>query len=223
MPAPLPDKLQVLVTGLDAAIARDVVRLLAENGAAVIVADRNVDALYRLGRDVGPCRAGIELAQVDLESPRDVGLWESTLVQCNRHPHLMVCCCGAPAYHLGPPAHRAGAAPAEDVALTEGSDGGCLAALAERALRPALFLHAEPLRRSALNRAIAVLRHPTLRGVLERAPGRRPLNPSSAIPYVRIASHLYALRRQIDAEPPGAGQMRPAPPSVPHARRANAA
>jgi hypothetical protein len=222
MLAPPPDKLQVLVTGLDAAIARDVVRLLAEDGAGVIAADLNVDALYRLARDVGPYRAGIELAQVDLGSPRDVGLWESTLVHFNRHPHLMICCCGAPAYHLGPSAHRAGATPPDDVALCEGADSGCLAAVAERVLRPALFLHAEPLRRSAFNRALAVLRHPTLRGVLERAPGRGLSDPSSATPYVRIASHLYALRRRIDAEPPRTRRMRLAA-VPPLSRRANAA
>jgi NAD(P)-dependent dehydrogenase (short-subunit alcohol dehydrogenase family) len=223
MLAPPPDRLYVLVTGVDAALARDVVRLLAEDGASVIAADPNVDALYRLGRDVGPFRAEIEVAQVDLESPRDVAVWKSTLVQFNRLPQLMICCCGAPAYHLGPSAHRARAAPPDDVALSERSDSGCLATVAEQVLRPALFLHAEPLRRSAFNRALAVLRHPTLRGVLERAPARRLFNPSSAIPDVRIASHLYALRRHIDGQPPVTRRIRLAPPSNPPSRRANAA
>jgi NAD(P)-dependent dehydrogenase (short-subunit alcohol dehydrogenase family) len=206
------DKLQVLVTGLDAAIARDVVRLLADDGASVIAADRNVDALYRLSRDIGPCRADIEVAQVDLESLPEIAAWEAALANFNRLPQLMICCCGAPAYHLASAPRDARAATPDDVALREESDGGCLAGLAERALRPALFLHAEPLRRSAFNRAIAVLRHPTLRGVLERAPRREPPDPSSPVPYVRIASHLYALRRQIDGGP-----------SILPSRRANAA
>jgi len=223
MPAPPPEKLHVLVIGVDAAIARDVVRLLCEDGASVIAADANVDALHRLARGVGPCRSEIEVAQVDLESPCDVGLWDAALARFNRLPQVMICCCGAPAWHVRPSGRQASASTPDDVGLSERSDGGCLAALAERMLRPALFLHAEPLRRSAFDRALAVLRHPTLRGLLEHSPGRRLFDAGAAIPYVRIASHLYALRRQGAGATPGTGRMRLVPTSTPPSRRANAA
>ena len=86
--------------------------------------------------------------------------------------------------------------------LSEARRQRCPAAIAERVLQPTLFLHAEPTRRSVFDRALAVLRHPTLRGLLERAPGRSVFSAERAVPYVRIASQLYSLRRQIDGEPP---------------------
>ena len=217
------EKLHVLVTGVHAAVARDVVRLLAQDGGRVIAADRDPDALDRLACDIGLYRTEIEVAQVDLGAPSEVKLWEATLAAFERRPHLMICCCGSPAHHLSASARRDSAAAPDDVALSEQSDGRCLAAVAERILRPALFLHAEPLRHSAFNRALAVLRHPTLRGVLERSPGRGLFNPSSAIPYVRVASHLYALRRPIDGEPPGDRRARLVSPPTPTPGRANAA
>ena len=85
--------------------------------------------------------------------------------------------------------------------LSEARRQRCPAAIAERVLQPTLFLHAEPTRRSAFDRALAVLRHPTLRGLLERAPGRSVFSPEQAVPYVRIASQIYSLRRQIHGEP----------------------
>jgi len=217
------EKLHVLVTGVDAAIARDVVSLLAQDGASVIAADREPEALDRLQRDIGLYRAEISVAQVELAAPSEVGLWEASLAAFGRLPHLMICCCAAAAGHPAAADPDDASTQPDDVALRERSNGGCLAAVAERLLRPALFLHAEPLRRSAFDRALAVLRHPTLRGVLERSPGRGLFNPSVAIPYVRIASHLYALRRRTGGAPPEAGRMRLVPPSAPLSRRANAA
>jgi hypothetical protein len=100
---------------------------------------------------------------------------------------------------------------------------GVDAAIAEAVRRPALFLHAEPLRRSSSDRALPVLRHPTLRGVLERASGRGRFIPDGAVPYLRIASHLYSLRRQPGGDSPGTGRVRPVPSYDHHSRRANAA
>jgi len=217
------EKLQVLVTGVDAAIARDVISLLAQDGASVIAADRDPDALDRLARDIGLYRAEISVAQVELGVASKIKLWEASLAAFGRRPHLMICCCGSPTGRCTAEGRQEQPPLSDDVALSEQRDPECLAALAERLLRPALFLHAEPLRRSDFDRALAVLRHPTLRGVLERSPGRGLFHPSSAIPYVRIASHLYALRRQIDGAPTGTGRMRLVSSSAPPPRRANAA
>jgi NAD(P)-dependent dehydrogenase (short-subunit alcohol dehydrogenase family) len=219
MLAPSSDKPHVLVTGVDAAAARDVVGLLAESGASVTAADHDAETLRRLARDVGPYRAEVGVARVDLGSPRDVGLWQATLASRNRLPHLMICCCGgAPAWRHGASTQRASTGLPNDVALGEASNG-CPAALAERVLRPALFVHAEPLRSSGFNPALAVLRHPTLRGLLERWREDGVCNSSSAIAYVRIASHVAA-RHQTGAAP---SRIRLSPPAAPHSRRANAA
>ena len=93
------EKLHVLVTGVDAAIARDVVSLLAQDGASVIAADREPEALDRLQRDIGLYRAEISVAQVELAAPSEVGLWEASLAAFGRLPHLMICCCAAAAGH----------------------------------------------------------------------------------------------------------------------------
>jgi NAD(P)-dependent dehydrogenase (short-subunit alcohol dehydrogenase family) len=222
------DKLQVLVTGVDTAIARDVVRLVAAEGASVIAADKDATRLARLDRDVGLFRAHVETAAIDLASTSEVRLWEGSLRAFARLPHLMICCCGAapcPSEPIGPTRRRAirpggrvnpGLA---DVALSEHEGRDCPALIARRVLQPTLFLHAEPLRRSAFNRALSVLRHPTLRGVLERAPGRGVFNPETAIPYVRIASRLYSLRRHADGDTAPQGRLR----LTSAARRADAA
>ena len=195
------DKLHVLVTGVDAAIARDVVRLLVAEGASVIAADKDAGKLARLDRDVGLYRTRVETAAVDLANAGEVKLWEASLRAFGRLPHLMICCCGSPACRADPtPPGRRPRGSVDDVALSEQKVRGCSAQVAQQVLAPTLFLHAEPLRRSAFNRALSALRHPTLRGVLDRAPGRGVFNPEAAIPYVRIASHLYSMRRQLDGE-----------------------
>ena len=213
------EKLQVLVTGVDAAIARDVVRLAVAEGGSVIAADRDAGKLARLDRDVGLYRTRVETAAIDLGNLTEVRLWETSLRAFGRLPHLMICCCGAPA-----PSHSGksgrGAAP-NDVALSDHRARNCPAAVAERVLQPTLFLHAQVLRRSVFNRALSVLRHPTLRGVLERGPGRGVFNPETAIPYVRIASHVYSLRRQFDDAPTPQGRLRLAAANL--AGRADAA
>ncbi|HEY1426951.1 MAG TPA: hypothetical protein VGF50_09795 [Caulobacteraceae bacterium] len=230
MNPPALDKLQVLVTGVEAAIARDVARLVAAEGARVMAADGDVGRLMRLQRDLGLFRTQVETATVDLASPAEVRLWEESLSAFGRLPHVMICCCGSqpPAQPAGGKAAAQaapprGAAP-EDVTLSEGRRRRCPAQIAERVLKPALFLHAEPTRRSVFDRALAVLRHPTLRGLLARAPGQGVFSPERAIPYVRIASELYSLRRAIDGEPPpGRGRIRLLPPDGASARHADAA
>ena len=214
------EKLQVLVTGVEAAIARDVVRLLVEEGASVIAADRDRNKLIQLDRDVGLYRARLETAVVELASYGEVKLWEERLRAFSRAPQLIVCCCGSPACTASTSKRPRRATPACDVALGEQRVAGCpAAAAAVRILQPTLFLHAEPLRRSVFDRAISVLRHPTLRGLMERAPGRGGALPQSALPYARGASG----RSQIDREPHAKGPLRLVSTSDAARKRADAA
>ena len=193
------DKLQVLLTGVEAAASRDVVRLLVAGGASVIAADPDGARLARLERDAGLYRTHIETTEIDLADETEIRLWEDALRSFKRLPHMMICCCGAPAAHAGGQAGpwRAGG----DVSLSERGADDCPALAAARILRPSIFLHAEPVRRSTFNRAIAALRHPTLQGVLERSPGRSVFSSDAVTPYVRIASRLYSLRRHPDGDP----------------------
>jgi hypothetical protein len=220
MTAPAFEKLQVLLTGVDAAIARDVARLVVADGGRVVAADKDAGRLARLRRDLGLYRAAIETAEIDLASRAEVRLWEESLRATDRLPHLMICCCGATA---GPASGAAAARAAQlgDVSLSERKARHCLAATAEQVLQPTLSLHALPLRQSAFDRALAVIRHPTLRGVLARAPGRGVFSPAGLIPYVRIASEVYSMRRAADGARPD--PLRLLPPSKTSTGRANAA
>jgi NAD(P)-dependent dehydrogenase (short-subunit alcohol dehydrogenase family) len=217
------EKLQVLVTGVDAAIARDVARLIVADGGAVIAADKDAAKLARLERDLGLYRTSIEAAQIDLANASEVRLWEASLSAFGRLPHLTICCCGSPAGRVARPGSLRHTSQPTDVSIGEHKGRNCPALVAERILQPALFLHAEPLRHSAFDRALAVIRHPTLRGVLSRAPGRGVFNPAGLIPYVRIASHVYSMRRQLDSETTRGGRLRLVPPSDKPAGRPNAA
>ncbi len=217
------EKLQVLMTGVDAAIARDVARMIVSEGGSVVAADRDKAKLARIERDLGLYRASIETAQVDLGSPAEVRLWEASLSAFGRLPHLMICCCGVVAGVNSRDTTSAINTQPMDVALREHKGRDCPAALAERILQPALFLHAEILRHSAFDRAIAVIRHPTLRGVLARTPARGVFNPAGLIPYVRIASQVYSVRRQLDGEITRGGRLRLLPPSANPPGRASAA
>jgi len=217
------EQLQVLMTGVDAAIARDVVRLIVAEGGHVVAADKEAARLARLERDLGLYRTSIETAQIDLGNQAEVRLWEASLGALGRLPHLMICCCGSRAKQPSRPTRPHQMIHPEDVSLSEHRARDCPALIAERVLRPALFLHAEPMRRTAFDRALAVVRHPTLHGVLARAPGRGVFNPASLIPYVRIASHVYSMRRQSDGEMTRGGRLRLAPPTDRPSGRANAA
>jgi NAD(P)-dependent dehydrogenase (short-subunit alcohol dehydrogenase family) len=227
MTAPALEKLHVLVTGVDAAIARDVARLVAGEGASVIAADREAGKLSRLERDLGLFRTRIETAAVDLGSQAEVRLWNESLAAFGRLPHLMICCCGSPPPHAPvtrrPVRTASRDAQPDSVALSEARRHRCPATLAERILQPTLFLHAEPTRRSVFDRALASLRHPTLRGLLERAPGRSVFSPEHAIGYVRIADRIYSLRRHPLGDAPPRGRIRLIPPDDAPPRRADAA
>jgi hypothetical protein len=197
--------------------------MIVSEGGSVIAADKDTAKLARLERDLGLYRASVESAQIDLASQAEVRLWEASLSAFGRLPHLMICCCAAVAARGSRGKTRPTAAQPTDVTLSEHKGRNCPAALAERVLQPALFLHAEALRHSAFDRAIAVIRHPTLRGVLARTPARGVFNPAGLIPYVRIASQVYSVRRQLDGETPPGGRLRLIPPSDSPSGRASAA
>jgi NAD(P)-dependent dehydrogenase (short-subunit alcohol dehydrogenase family) len=227
MTAPVLEKMHVLVTGVDAWVARDVARLVAGEGASVIAADRDGAKLSRLERDLGLFRTRIETAAVELGSQTEVRLWNESLAAFGRLPHLMICCCGSPGPHA-PTTRRSEraalrAVQPDSVALSEARRHRCPATLAERVLQPTLFLHAEPTRRSAFDRALASLRHPTLRGLLERAPGRSVFSPEHAIGYVRIADQIYSMRRHSLGDTPPKGRIRLIPPDDAPPRQADAA
>lgn len=221
MSAPVPDKLHVLVTGVDAAVARDVVRLAAAAGARVSAADADVGKLARLDHDAGLPDAGLGTMALDLASLGAVQLWGAALRAAGRLPQLMICCCGAPVSQAPPTGERRSGG-AVDVALSGHRGGDCPALAAEQALRPALFLHAEALRGARFDKTIAVLRHPTLRGVLERAPGGG-FSPEAVTRYVRNASPSSAARRPFDAATGAGGRLRLSPTPVVAPERADAA
>jgi hypothetical protein len=212
MSVPAFDKLQVLVTGADAEIARDVARMIVGEGGSVVAADKDTRKLARLERDPGLYRTAIEAAQIDLASMAEVRLWEDPLGALGRLPRLAICCCGARSRRPHGTMAIATTQPT-DVRMSDQQARDCPALIAQRILQPTPFLHAEPLRHSVFNRTLAVIRHPTLRGVLARSPGRRPSSPVGPIPHVRIASHPYSVRRQADADPSRGRRLRLAPPS----------
>ena len=109
-------KLQVMVIGVDTAVAREVVRLIVAEGASVIAADRDAAKLARLDRDVGLYRTRVETAVIDLASIGEVKLWEGSLRALGRLPHLMICCCGTPPCAPEAKSSRRVRRPAGDVA-----------------------------------------------------------------------------------------------------------
>lgn len=192
--------LNVLVTGVEASLSRDVVRLFSGQGASVMAADADARKLGRLERDVSLYRACVEAAPINTASVSELRLFEENLRLLGKLPHVMICCC---------PAHKA-----RRQVGTAKSSAVCAGALAAQILQPSLFLHLEPNRAGLLGRALSVLAHPTLLAVLERKPGRGIFNPDAFTPYVRIASHIYSLRRQMDgaaATPDGSVTAFPSP------------
>lgn len=211
------EKLQVLVTGVSAAIARDVVRLLVEEGASVIAADRDPARLAQLDRDVGLYRARLETMAIDLANLDAAREWGERLRRIGRGPQLVVCCCGAPSAAGSKRIRHA--APARDVALGEHRVSGCPVAAAVKVLQPTLFLHAEPLRRTVFDRAISVLRHPTLRGLMDRAGRTADAGVSAAVPYAR--GPVREFRPTVGGEP--LARLRLVSTSEPARNRADAA
>ncbi|MGA0600574.1 hypothetical protein ACO2Q3_07700 [Caulobacter sp. KR2-114] len=191
--------LTVLVTGVEASLSRDLVRVFSGLGATVMAADADTRKLQRLERDVALYRARIEAAPINLASSSELRLFEDNLRLLGRLPHVMICCC---------PAHNAGA--------QRDAKGrtACVGRLAGQILQPSLFLHLEPNRAGAIGRALSGLAHPTLLSVLERKPGHGIFNPDASTRFVRIASHIFSLHRQMDvgtAAPDGSVTAFPAP------------
>jgi hypothetical protein len=183
-------KLHVLITGAGASISRDAARLLASHGASVMAADPDARVLARLARDVSLYGAAIETAILNLGSASAIRVADDHLRLTGRSPHVVICCCG--------------------------QDGeACSGALAARVLQPSLFLQLAPRPRGRLARAIEQLKHPTLVQLLARKPGRGVFDPNTEIPFVRIASHLYALKKGCEATP----ETSAAAPVAPTSRR----
>ncbi len=201
------EHLQVLVTGIDAAIAFDVARLVATEGASVTLADRDASRLAGLHRNIGLCRGRIVTAAVDLSDAAGAWAWGQALLASGRRPHLIVCCCGAPTGR----AH--GHSLPDDIALIERTHRNCPGRSAERILRPRLFLHAEPLRRSVFDGALSVLRHPTLLGLMERAGGRGDL-ADDAVSYACSTHSTISHRGDAPGARPG-GPLRLTPDPTP--------
>lgn len=200
--------LNVLVTGAEASLSRDVVRVFSDLGAAVMAADSDARRLTRLQRDVALYRALVETAPINLASSSELRLFDDNLRLLGKLPHVMICCC---------PAHKA--RQGSDMTGGKGHTG-CVGRLAAQVLQPSLFLHLEPNRAGAIGRALSGLTHPTLLSVLERKPGRGIFNPDASTPFVRIASHIFSLHRQIDVGAPSADGSVTAFPAPRRKRRA---
>lgn len=197
--------LNVLVTGVEASLSRDVVRLFTAHGASVMAADNDSGKLTRLERDVSLYRCSVEALPINTGSASELRLFEENLRLLGKLPHLMVCCCSR-----REPTSKGSA-------ISAGARVGCTGGMAAQILQPSLFLHAEPTAAGVLakrlGRAIATLAHPTILDVLERKPGRGIFNPDVSVPFVRIASHIYSLQRQMDVTPSTPdGSVRPFPP-----------
>jgi hypothetical protein len=187
-------KLHVLITGAGASISRDAARLLASHGASVMAADPDARVLARLARDVSLYGAQIETAILNLGSASAIRIADDHLRLTGRSPHVVICCCG---HH--------------------GAD--CCGSVAAQVLQPSLFLQLAPRPRGRLARAIEGLKHPTLVQLLARKPGRGVFDPNTTIPFVRIASHLYALNKGFEAAPQKAASQTEAASAAPTSRR----
>jgi hypothetical protein len=175
MTFPGSEKLHVLVVAAGAALAADVARMAAADAGVVTLADADAARLAALEVAPGENGAPIETVWVDFADSGQVRAWAATLADFRRTPQLVICCCAAACAEGRRPRRPA------DVALTPVTPPGCPAMAAAEALRPDLFLHAEPLRRSVFDRALAVIRHPTLSGLLTR----ERLAPADALAYAK--------------------------------------
>jgi len=157
-----PEKLHVLVVAAGAALAADVARMAAADAGVVTLADSDPELLAALELASTGIDSPIETVWVDFADCGHVRAWAATLTDFRRAPQLVICCCAAARTGACRPRRPV------DIALTPLTPPGCPALSAAEALRPDLFLHAEPLRRSVFDRALAVIRHPTLSGLLTR-------------------------------------------------------
>jgi hypothetical protein len=184
---PVMEQLQVLITGVEAGISRDAVRLLAANGACVTAVSGDAEELACFERDVSLYRTQVQAVCVDMADPRALSVFERNLRFFGRLPHIMICCCGKPHGRRRQ--------------VEKAKRSACPAGLAIEALQPSLVLHADQPQGSVLGRTLATLRAPTLAALLERAPGRGVFEPAAEAPFVRLGAHLYALRRRFETLP----------------------
>lgn len=158
----------MLVTGTEALVSRDVVRLLVAEGASVTAAGCDEAALARLQRDLGLYRTTVNIAAIDLFSPSEMRLFTENMQTLGRLPHIVACCCDGAA---------------------------CPVALAASLLQPSLVLHALPSPGAGLRRAVARMSIPTLADLLHQGRRRGIFDPRATPRRVSIAGHLFALRR----------------------------
>ncbi len=185
------DGLQVLVTGVEALMSRDVVHLLVAEKARVTAADCDEGVLARLQRDLGVYRTTVSTASIDLFSKAEMRLFAANMQGLGLLPHLIVCCCGR--------------AP-------------CPAALAAALLQPSLVLHTEPRAGAGLQRVVAGLNLTSLPDLLERSRRKGRFDPRAWPKRVSIAGHVFCLHRS-EGPPERAqtplGSGRPAAPLTP--------
>ena len=81
------EKLQVLVTGVSAMMARDVASLIVSEGGGALAADADAGRLAHLQRDLGRHGISIETAQLDLASSVVVRAWAGSLGVAGRLPN----------------------------------------------------------------------------------------------------------------------------------------
>jgi NAD(P)-dependent dehydrogenase (short-subunit alcohol dehydrogenase family) len=182
--------LQVLLTGAGAPISCDVVRLLAAEGAAVTAADEGEPVLARLRRDLGLYRMSVNTALVDLQSYTEMRLFAENLQGLGKLPHLIVCCCDGKA---------------------------CPAHLAVAVLQPSLVVHALPIARWRLLRAITALSIPSLGQLLGQQQQRDMLALQARRRRVSIAGHPFSVSRCAHAPEPEPRAPTPAPAPLPAA------
>jgi hypothetical protein len=166
--------LRVLMIGVEPLISRDVARALKAEQALVTAAAREERVLARLQRDLGLYRTTVDAAAIDLASASEMRLFAMNLQGQGALPHLLICCC---------------------------PDIACPLPLAQSALQPSLVLHVLPPARSWLGRLARWLQVPPLAALFE-ARRRVALFDADARPgRVRIAGHVFSLRRGEEAAP----------------------
>jgi hypothetical protein len=173
-------EIEVLVVGIEEMTSRDVVRSLVADGASVTAAGGDEAQLDHLQRDLALYRTKVKVAQIDLASLSEMGLFADNLRGQGRLPHIIVCCQPQPRFTLS-----------ESLAL----------------LKPSLVLHALPLTGARLGRAVANLNIPSLPDLLERGRGPGLFDPDRGPQRVVISRHAFMLRRWDSASGQGSARM----------------
>jgi hypothetical protein len=177
--------LQILATGIESLMSREVVRLLVSEGAVVTAADRDERALNRFQRDLGLYRTSALLAPIDLFSKSEMQLFAQNMQYLGRLPHLIVCCC---------------------------EKAACPATLAAWLMQPSFLLHASPRGCARLPRIISEINIPSLCDLL--ATQRQPalFDPRARPRRTSIAGYVFDLTWHDAGQRPTAKPA--APPST---------